>query len=56
MIYDIFEYIREHIECDYVSDMKSGQCRSLAIKTLCSVNKNLINPVQYNDICTYLGI
>ena len=55
-INDIFEYIREQIHCDFISDMKYGSYKVSAIIILRRIDKSQINPKQFIDICRYLEI
>lgn len=55
-ILDIFEYLKDILSCDYISDMKDGSYNLAAISVLTDIDIELINPQQYQDICRYLGI
>lgn len=55
-ILDIFEYLRDVLNCDYISDIKMGSYNLAAISVLTDIDIELINPQQYVDICQYLGI
>lgn len=51
---DLFELLKNKIGCDYISDLKQGNNREMAIRIL--NNSNYKNHYQYNDICNYLNI
>ena len=53
---DIFEYLREKLNCDYMSDLKFGTCKAEAIKILKQMDISTINQNQIADIYAYLGI
>ena len=53
---DIFEYLREKLNCDYMSDLKFGTCKAEAIKILKQMDISTINQNQIADISTYLNI
>lgn len=55
-INDIFEYLKELVNCEYISDLQFGNYHDTAIIILKTIDINRINPKQYIDICQYLGI
>lgn len=55
-INDIFEYLKDILHCEYISDMQFGSCNTTAIIALQKIDIKRINPNQYTDICQYLGI
>ena len=55
-ILDIFEYLKDILGCDYISDIKKGSYNLAAISVLTDIDIELIDPQQYVDICQYLGI
>ena len=56
IIDDIFEYLKNILQCEYMSDMKFGSCHTTAIIILKDIDIHRIKPQQYTDICQYLGI
>ena len=56
MIFDIFEYIRDKINCPLISDMRFGNNRVKAIIVLKQTNPKIIEPKQLADIRAYLGV
>ena len=52
---DIFEYLKDMLNCDYISDMQFGNCNTAAIIILQEIDIKRIKPQQYIDICLYLG-
>jgi hypothetical protein len=56
IIDDIFEYLRNIVNCDYISDLQFGSYHEAAVIILQDIDITLINPQQYIDICQYIGI
>lgn len=56
IIDDIFEYLRNIVSCDYISDMQFGSYHETAVLILKEIKIERIKPDQYIDICLYLGI
>lgn len=53
---DIFEYLREKLNCAHISDLKFGIYKIEAIKILKQMDLSMINQNQIADISAYLGI
>ena len=53
-ITDIFEYLRNILHCEYISDLQLNNNRLLAIAELKKIDITIIDPKQYQDICQYL--
>ena len=50
---DIFEKLRDKLDCAYISDIRFGECRDKAVELL---KKMQVDSTQKADICQYLGI
>lgn len=50
---DIFEFLRDKLGCMYVSDLKFGAYREMAVDLLKTMQ---VDSKQKADVCNYLGI
>lgn len=50
---DIFEFLKDKLGCMYISDIKFGAYKEMAIDLLKKMN---IDSKQKTDVCNYLGI
>lgn len=50
---DIFEFLKDKLGCMYISDIKFGEYKEMAIDLL---SKMQVDINQKADICHYLGI
>jgi len=51
---DLFEVIRNKIECEYISDIRFGENRNNAIKTANQINPEDFGLNQWSDLANYL--
>lgn len=52
-IMDIFEFLKDKLGCMYISDIKFGAYKEMAIDLLQQMQ---VDSKQKTDVCNYLGI
>lgn len=53
---DLFEYIRTLLGCEYISDIRLPENRTLARRTFSEMNLSGYSQREINDMKEYLGI
>ena len=53
---DIFEYLKNLIGCAFISDLKFGAYREMAVEILGAMDTSTIDQQQIADVSHYLGI
>ena len=53
---DIFEYLKEKLNCAYISDLGFGVYKTTAIRILKNMDTSIFSPEQIADISAYFGI